>query len=116
MLRNGGSYWVSSDEYSCRVTVHRSPSKLWRSNSIFNLCATQNNTITKRVSFGTYCSNFDGKFTKCVQSKDDIYECAASAGASVQHTPLTRKEECKREVAGTARGAAVVYQHGPGRP
>ncbi len=71
--------------------------------------------IIKRVSFGTYHSNFDGEFTKCVQRKDDLYDCAASAGASVKHAPLTRKEECQREVAGTARGAAVVYQHGPGR-
>jgi hypothetical protein len=69
----------------------------------------------KRVSFWIYHSNFDGEFTKCVPSKDDLYECAASAGASVQHAPITRKEECQREVAGTARGSAVVYQHGPGR-
>jgi hypothetical protein len=31
----GGSCGVSANEYSC---FHRSPNKLWRSNSIFHLC------------------------------------------------------------------------------
>ncbi len=45
MRGEGGVAGVSANEYSCAYHMTWSPNKLWRSNSIFNLCGSQSISI-----------------------------------------------------------------------
>jgi hypothetical protein len=53
MRGEGGSCGVSDNEYSC--TLHRSPNKLWRSYSIFNLCCTSSSSSCNLIVI-IYCT------------------------------------------------------------
>jgi len=88
MRGDGGSCGVSANEYSY---THRSPNKLWRSNSIFNLCLNRINkyafvSLTRNTS--VKCRT-EGNYSHFYEEKHVIIKDQHKSARGVPpHTPI----------------------------